>query len=403
MKKTLLFILTTIIISLFCSAAYAKPASLTCKTVTVTAQIEEMPFIRESQAVLELLNSDGETLDTKEVEITPQTKEAVFAFEVPQYEIGEDFTLKIVDGIDSLIYCDDRYYSNHSFTLPTYIQKKENGGAVISTGISVTIRPLYDKAVSLSYDGEYIGAEGARIIDGNTMVPARAVAEHIGLSAKYDEEYRAVSLSLGDKYIFFNVDTTYTTVFGNDIQAPYPTKIIDGEAYIPLRTLADALGSSLEVRDNYTYLDINITKSPVMEEYFTSSPVNQWGISSRTNYMVWVSLGEYKVRLFEGSQYKWRQILEAPCAIGAPSTPSITGSYEYQYKARWDYGTYYVGPCLVFHGGYALHSVLLNQNGTEYDGRVGVGISHGCIRLKKKDIDFIANTIPVGTRIYLTY
>ena len=290
--------------------------------------------------------------------------------------------------------------------LTTAIKNKtrnENGGAVISTGISVTIRPHYDKAVSLSYDGEYIRAEGARIIDGNTMVPARAVAEHIGLSAKYDEEYRAVSLSLGDKYIFFNVDTTYTTVFGNDIQAPYPTKIIDGEAYIPLRTLADALGSSLEVKDNYTYLDINITKSPVMEEYFTNSPVNQWGISSRTNYMVWVSLGEYKVRLFEGSQYKWRQILEAPCAIGAPSTPSITGSYEYQYKARWDYGTYYVGPCLVFHGGYALHSVLLNQNGTEYDGRVGVGISHGCIRLKKKDIDFIANTIPVGTRIYLTY
>ena len=29
-------------------------------------------------------------------------------------------------------------------------------------------------------------------------------------------------------------------------------------------------------------------------------------------------------------------------------------------------------------------------------------LSHGCVRLKKKDIDFIANTIPVGTKIYIT-
>lgn len=382
--------------------ATENPEAITANIVTVSASVEQLPFPKASTAVLELQNSDGNVLATAKAEIAKGTTEVKFTFNVPKYTVGEDFTLKINDGIDCLQYCDKKYYKGHSFTLPTYVYETENGAKETSTDISVTIRPTFDKALSVSYNGKATNAVGARIIDETAMVPVRSVAEAIGLSVNYNEQYKAVSLAVGDKYIFFNVGTTYTTIFGKDTASLYPTTIIDGTAYVPLRTLAEALECTLNVTDHYTYMDIDISESPIMVEYFKNAPVNQWGISSRTNYMVWVSLSEYKVRLYEGKQYQWKQILEAPCAIGAPSTPSITGSYEYQYKSRWDYGTYYVGPCLVFHGGYALHSVLLYQNGTEYDGRVGVQISHGCIRLKKKDIDFIANTIPVGTRIYLT-
>jgi lipoprotein-anchoring transpeptidase ErfK/SrfK len=56
----------------------------------------------------------------------------------------------------------------------------------------------------------------------------------------------------------------------------------------------------------------------------------------------------------------------------------------------------------VFYGGYALHSTLLNYNGTEYDGTVRAMISHGCIRLHPEDINWIAARIPVGTKIYIT-
>ena len=98
----------------------------------------------------------------------------------------------------------------------------------------------------------------------------------------------------------------------------------------------------------------------------------------------------------------WKLIHENPCAIGAPGTPTVTGSFEYQYRTQWNYNGYYVGPCLVFYRGYALHSVLLRYNNTEYDGRTGVKISHGCVRMKKADIDLIASKIPVGTRIYIT-
>ena len=263
--------------------------------------------------------------------------------------------------------------------------------------------PDFEKEIKYLYDGIPLDLyPPARLIDGSAMIPIEQVAEHIGMTAEYNWEWNVEIVSLGSECIYFNVDNIYTTAFGTDLNAAHETIIIDGTVYVSLRTFAEILGSDLYITDNYYSLTIDMTGSPIVKNYFESIPVNQWGISSRTNYLVWVSKSEYKVRVYEGSQYKWKLVREAPCAIGAPGTPTITGSFEYQYKTRWDYGTYYVGPCLVFYGGYALHSVLLRYDGSEYDGRTGVQISHGCIRLKKWDIDWIANTIPLYTRIYVT-
>lgn len=375
---------------------------LAATQLTVTAQIEKMPFIKESDAVFELFTQDNKSLGKASMHITPDTDSLVFTFSVPEFEIGQDFILKAVDGLDSVLYYEDRYFTGNEMPFPTYSYVNENNETIKSTDISVTVRPLYEKSINIYYNGSWVTVPGARVIDGTAMVPIRALGEFIGFDVRYDSDYNVEVVSLGGKDIYFNVGTAYTTVFGTDLFAPSPTTMIDGAVYVSLRTFTDAIGSTLEIKDYFTHMDINISESTYVAEYFKNLPINQWNISSRTNYMVWVSLKEYKVRLFEGKQNQWKPLLEAPCAIGAPGTPTITGSFEYKYKARWDYGTYYVGPCLVFHGGYALHSVLLYQNNTEYDGRVGVQISHGCIRLKKNDIDFIANTIPVGTRIYIT-
>ena len=261
----------------------------------------------------------------------------------------------------------------------------------------------FEKEIKFLYDGIPVELPTpARLIDGVTMIPIEFVAQHIGMSAEYDWKWNVEVVSLGMDCIYFNVDTTYTTAFGEDLNAAHETIIIDDKVYVSLRTFAEILGSELYVTDDYYSLTIDMTGSPVVKDYFASIPINQWGIASRTDYLVWVSKSEYKVRVYKGEQYRWQQVYEAPCAIGAPGTPTITGSFEYQYKTRWDYGSYYVGPCLVFYGGYALHSVLLRYNGTEYDGRTGVQISHGCVRLKKWDIDWIANTIPLHTRIHVT-
>ena len=259
------------------------------------------------------------------------------------------------------------------------------------------------KEVTVTYDGIRVNLYPAPYIDdGVTMVPIRALAECIGFDVRYDADYNTEVLSLGLNYIFYNVNTNYTTAFGTDLYALRPTIQKDGTVFVAIRTFADIIGSELTFDDYGSYANINLANSTYVNDYFRSQPVNPWGIDSRTKYMVWVSKSEYTVRMYMGEQYKWKLIHECPCAIGAPGTPTVTGSFEYQYKTQWNYNGYYVGPCLVFYRGYALHSVLLRYDNTEYDGRTGVMISHGCVRMKKYDIDLIANTIPVGTRIYVT-
>lgn len=260
------------------------------------------------------------------------------------------------------------------------------------------------KVLNITYDGIYIEFSSMPYIDddGNAMVPIKQLAEYIGFDVSFDTNYNTEVLALGSNYIFFNLGTKYTTAFGSDLYAASDTVMWGEYVYVSLRTFADIIGSTLDVTDYGESMTINMQNSTYVNEYFVNQPVNSWGINSRTEYMVWVSLSEYKVRLYHGRQYMWKLIHECPCAIGAPGTPTVTGSFEYQYKTQWNYNGYYVGPCLVFYRGYALHSVLLRYNNTEYDGRTGVKISHGCVRMKKPDIDLIASKIPVGTRIYIT-
>ncbi len=400
MKKIISLLLCTVILSTSLTVfAEGETHSTETANVSVTATIADTPFRKASDVIFEIMSLDGQVLDTKSASLAYDTKSLIFTFDVPKFDIGTSFKVRAVDGLDSVQYYQDIYHTGEDMILPTYYY----GDDAVSTDISVTINPLYDKTVNLYYNADWAYGAGARVINGTAMIPARAVAEFIGFNVRYDEAYNVEVISLDGKDMYFNVGTAYTTVFGNDLFAPEPTVMIDGAVYISLRTFADAIGSELEVKDYGTHMDINMSPSAMVEEYFANLPINKMNVSSRTNYMVWVSLSEYKTRLYEGRTNHWRPLLEATCGIGAPGTPTVTGSFEYKYKAsRWDYGTYYVGPCLVFYGGYALHSVLLNQNNTEYDGRVGIKLSHGCVRLKKKDIDFIANTIPVGTRILVT-
>lgn len=380
-----------------------EPSGPVSNQVVVRLTFEQQPYTIDSFASLQLYSYDGELLSEASQWVGGITTELIYTFSVPQYTAGETFKLKIDSGLSALRYYNDLYYAGQSIDLTTYTTETD-GVQTVSDKFELNAIPMFNKSVNVKYDGVSVGLyPGARVIDGVTMVPIRALAQYIGFGVEYNSNYNVEIVSLGNDKIYFNLNTDYTTVFGTDIAAAHPTIMLDGTVFVALRTFADAIGSSLDVKDNYTSLDINMTASSKVNNYFNGMFVNQSGISSRTDYLVWISLHEYKARVYLGKQYQWKPIREMTCAIGAPSSPTITGSFEYQYSMpRWDYGTYYVGPCLVFYGNYALHSVFLYQDGSEYDGRVGMQLSHGCVRFKKVDIDWLYSMIPLNTRIYIT-
>lgn len=386
------------------AAAPAAETGTKYSTVTVDLTMQQKPYTIDSFAVLELYSDTGELLDSDSMWVGGITTNLTYVFDVPEYSIGQSFRLRLAGGLTNLRYYDNLYTEGSYIDLGTYSYKNENGEAVAATSFAMDATPYFQKSVSLSYDGVPVAlTPGARVVDGVTLVPIAQLAQYIGLDTYYDSTYNTQVVSLGGNAIYFNLGTDYTTVFGTDLTATHTTVWLDGSVFASLRTFADALGCTLEVTDSPDMLYVNMTSSQMVNDYFNNIPINSRGITSRTDYLVWISLSEFKVRVYLGKQYQWKPIREMTCAIGAPESPTITGSFEYQYSMpRWDYGTYYVGPCLVFYGNYAIHSVFLYQDGSEYDGRVGMQLSHGCIRLKKADIDWMYSMIPIGTRIYIT-
>ena len=54
---------------------------------------------------------------------------------------------------------------------------------------------------------------------------------------------------------------------------------------------------------------------------------------------------------------------------------------------------------IYFYGDYLFHSVLCWPNGAIADGRVGMALSHGCVRLEVQNAKWIYDNIPRGTTV----
>lgn len=54
------------------------------------------------------------------------------------------------------------------------------------------------------------------------------------------------------------------------------------------------------------------------------------------------------------------------------------------------------------YGNYLFHSVLYSKyNGSLMDGRVGIPLSHGCVRLQIDNAKWIYDNIPRGTKVVI--
>lgn len=381
----------------------APPQELSTE-FNLTIDVEPHKYIISNNAVVELYNDKDELLGSQLRYVGWDTPTVSMVFDVPEYRMGEKFKIKLVSGLRSIRYYDTRVEPGEMVEVQTYGYLNDDGVYTQCNGAMIEGNPHYDKEIHMYVTNRWLDnvSPHPRIVDGTTMMPVRAIGEAMGLTINYDPETDSVACSADGNTVVFYANNIYMTIFGTGVNADHETVYIEGSLFVPVRALAEAFDSTVEVADYGEYMDILIGESPYVREIRNRIPVNRDGIGSKTNYLVWVSKHEYTVRVYEGQQYNWTLLKEFPCALGAWNTPTITGQFEYIERTQWNYSGYYVGPVLRFHNGYALHSTLLYYDGTEYDGRVGVNISHGCVRLHPQDINWIANTIPFRTRIYIT-
>ncbi|RNB85917.1 hypothetical protein EDM56_18125 [Brevibacillus fluminis] len=83
-----------------------------------------------------------------------------------------------------------------------------------------------------------------------------------------------------------------------------------------------------------------------------------------------------------------------PIAVGNPSTPTPVGEYKVIYKGKnWgpSFGPRWLGLNVPW-GIYGIH-------GTNQPHSIGQHLSHGCIRMRNKDVKELFDMIPIGTKV----
>ena len=128
-------------------------------------------------------------------------------------------------------------------------------------------------------------------------------------------------------------------------------------------------------------------------------------IWSATPWLLVVDTSNCYVGVFYGSQYNWQLQHFWYCAPGKPSTPTVKGQFTVGNKGYY-FDSYGVR-CFYwtqFYGNYLFHSVLYAQTSSpQYisDGRTGMQLSHGCVRLDLDNAYWIYANIPRGTKVYV--
>lgn len=122
--------------------------------------------------------------------------------------------------------------------------------------------------------------------------------------------------------------------------------------------------------------------------------------SSPTGYLTLVNRSTHKVAIFQGSQGSWSCVKYWDCADGKASTPTVTGVFHVGSRGYYfDSGSARCYWWTQFYGNYLFHSVLYTHSGQLMDGRVGIALSHGCVRLKIENAKWIYDNIPRGTTV----
>ena len=124
---------------------------------------------------------------------------------------------------------------------------------------------------------------------------------------------------------------------------------------------------------------------------------------SSTNYLILVNKSLHKVCIYRWDNGFWHRIRSCYCGDGKPSTPTVEGDFSVGIKMLYfDSGSARCWYATQFYGNYLFHSVLYYQDFSPryvMDGRVGVGVSHGCVRMEIDNAHWIYNNIPRGTKV----
>ncbi|MCL2197998.1 MAG: stalk domain-containing protein [Defluviitaleaceae bacterium] len=97
--------------------------------------------------------------------------------------------------------------------------------------------------ISVTVDGEAINFDQAPVIvDGRTLVPLRAVFEHVGFDVEWEPTIETATLDRDDFTVVISIGSPTFTTNGSVIPLEVPAQIIAGRTLLPIRAVLESVG-----------------------------------------------------------------------------------------------------------------------------------------------------------------
>ncbi len=170
---------------------------------------------------------------------------------------------------------------------------------------------------------------------------------------------------------------------------------VDGNLYYGIGWQGYVLRNSTIGYDGSVYVADNdgvLTKrkySPLVQSMVDRAQ----GFSSSTGWLVLVDRSDCHVAVFSGGRGNWDLYDDFACVVGAPSSPTITGTYATQSRRPSLDTDSRARYCTQINGGYFFHTILSSNS------ELGHWASHGCVRLPVEKARWIYYNLPLRTTV----
>lgn len=140
---------------------------------------------------------------------------------------------------------------------------------------------------------------------GSTLVPMRSIFEALGVPLHWDKATQTVSGNQEGKEIKLTIGNSVAYVNGRAVSLAVPAKVINGNTLVPLRFVAEALGSTVEWRASIRSVLIS-TGNYVYSDSF-EVPITFYAVEGKGQYAGYMQLkghpeeDKYEI-YFQGSQ-----------------------------------------------------------------------------------------------------
>ncbi|PRO66999.1 CAP-associated domain-containing protein [Alkalicoccus urumqiensis] len=105
---------------------------------------------------------------------------------------------------------------------------------------------------------EEVTLGGARIVEGRTLIPFRAVFEELEADVNWNNETKTVTASRGGTTLELTIDSSEALIDGRETTLDTPPVIFASSTFVPLRFVSEAFGADVEWRSD--------TKEAVVED-----------------------------------------------------------------------------------------------------------------------------------------